>query len=138
MKLNRRGFLGALGIGTVAGKGVVAKVAADPSVLNLQGLAGLGGLAADANEIYSDGPVTDRSYRMDWALKKLAKKKARDFFAINQEKKDFYVHSLDPDTHALRSMSLVNKMRRTRDIQYAAKDAREDITLNRIIAGFED
>lgn len=132
------GLLGAVGL---AGPQAAAKVTADMSVLNLKNVGLLGALVEGTNTSDADPfgrPVADNDYRIKWATDKLAKMALKSVMDKKRQAHEWDIHRLDADTHALRSMSLVNKMKRSQRLQFELEEAREKIRLERIIMGFDD
>ena len=126
--LRRRSFLGLVGGAIAAPKAVVTQ---GMEALNIGNLGLLGQL--QDGEVYPSA-----SGNNNWAVKQLAKRAARKFFDIERERNEFRIHEMDANTHALRSVSLVNKIRISRDRQFEIYEEKQGDYLNRVIAGMED
>ena len=127
--LRRRSFLGLVGGAIAAPKAVVTQ---GMEALNIGNLGLLGQL--QDGEVYPSASSSGN----DWAVRRLAKRAARKFFDLERERNEFRIHEMDANTHALRSVSLVNKIRISRDRQFEIYEKKQDGYLNRVIAGMED
>lgn len=74
----------------------------------------------------------------DWALKRLTKLRLRTFFGHQEMEESHWIDRLDPDTAALRSLSITAQFRRTRRIQYRRSVKREMSYLERVIKGEDE
>lgn len=131
--MKRRSFMGLLGaVGVTGPKGVAKAVAPVGSeVLSLAGMA-----------YPEDGESMPMAHGVHgstkWAKEALVKFIGMSAESEAQAKRSYYVNSLDPDTHSLRSVSLGAKMRITRERQYAAWKRNRKPYLEGVIAGLWD
>lgn len=128
--VSRRSFLGLFGSATVAGPGVIQKS------LSEELASPIGGWAMD----YGVGlaPATDPvSNKLGWA-KSLAKLAGKSERQKAEEKRRLPIYQFDPNISVLRSVSLVNKVRMSKDILYERNQERERTYLEGLIAGWWD
>lgn len=132
--MNRRGFLGFFGAAAAMGPTTAAKMTSDLGSLDLTRV----GLA-DALTNVEDSPLyfgaESAGGRIEWALKKLAKRKLMSVADLDRQKRDFDVHRLDPNVASLRSVSVVAKMHITRDQLWKKAHEKEYEWLLRLAAG---
>lgn len=121
--MQRRGFLG-LFAGAVAAK-------PDPSIL----FETPPGLAFNVHRGTHGYEASEGFDKIGWGKKRLKKLFGLTKAAEALEMKRHYISGLDADTAALRSMSNVAKLRRTRAIQYRLAKQEEISTLEGIVSG---
>jgi hypothetical protein len=133
VKLDRRGFLSFLGVGTVAGpgavKGAAAMTLADTKLRSL-------GLASGHAGVL-DEPQAARS-RAEWARQQL--KQLAGFTPDQQEmrRRQFYLEGIEADVAPLRSVALAHKIRMSREIAWRRSEKTQRAYLNGLIKGWWD
>lgn len=113
LQATRRRFLAFLGGAAAAGP-----TAAKATMQSLD----LGAIGVNLPGLY-DGPAgstSDPADAVEWAESALRKFRAMLPAEINRRRREYQVRYLDADTAALRSMSLVRKIERSRDVQFRA------------------
>lgn len=146
--MKRRGFLGFLAGGAVAGPGMV-KAAAEQTLAGLSvdgGMSGPEGWAPPMPNYVSGGTISTATLagqlsnvaHMQADLARLlGKSEARK----RRERASINVHALSPDIAALRSVSLTRKVAMQRELNYAASEDHERRWIERAInhaLGMED
>jgi hypothetical protein len=132
--VNRRSFLGFLGVGAVSGPKMAKTVGME--ALEVGNITTIGSMV-DAADFYPTSPE-GRQSKMECALKQLAKRAKETVFDIEEKRKEQHVHYLTPDVVALRSVSLGHKMRMVRDQMYEAEREKNHKRWTRIVAGMDD
>lgn len=130
--MKRRGFLGLLAGGAVAGPSMVKSAAAQTMAdLSLDKMGVLGGAI-------NQGPSTMPSAgSTNWAVKALADLVGRTAAEHARQRRRMNIFGLDPDIAAHRSVSLATKVRWQRLRSYADNLENERGWLEREIAGYE-
>jgi hypothetical protein len=133
--MKRRAFLGFLGGAAIAGpsaaKTAVEMTTADLS-LSKMGLAYSGVGMATASKAIGEGFEYDHKSWAKDALKRMVGVTAAERF---RKKQQFYSDGLDPNVASLRSVSLTNRIRISRDHQFERSEERERHYLEGVIAG---
>jgi len=132
--MNRRGFLGFFGAAAAVGPSTAAKMTSDLASLDLTRV-GLADALTQVEDGYLFTGEESPKGRIEWALKKLAKRKLMSAVELDRQRRDFDVHRLDPNIASLRSMSVVSKMRVTRDQLWKKSHEKEYEWLLRLAAG---
>lgn len=132
----RRRFLGLLTGAVAAGPKAVA-AAAEPTMASLKlrglGITGSGGeAAAAAPPIGPDGV----DYHLRWAKEQLGKITGLSKRQHALQERTFHIEGLDANTGALRSVSLVNKVRISRAFQYRQTMRNRKTYLGGTVAGW--
>lgn len=129
--MNRRSILKFLGGAAAAGPAAISEAAEASSKLSLGGLA-----VPKPNEVFSINFYDPRDPR------EVAKNNLRAEFedilpeVIERKRQRHSISALDPNVAALKSVSLPNKIRMTRDIDFERSRQRRRIDLEGIIAGW--
>lgn len=126
--MKRRSFLGLLGGAAASGPKVAAESMRD---LEIPGVA----FSDENNGIPA---VLHSPQEKSWARKQLKKLVSRTDEERERKRRRTTVYNLDPDIHALRSVSIGRKMAMQRDINFRKEEEREREYLNDIIRGFFD
>ncbi len=124
--MKRRGFLGFLAGGAVAGPGM-AKQAAAATLADLNVAALAGGIAGE-DSYYggSTGAIKSGRSSSGWAKVELAKLLTRTSEQHAHFKRRLRVHTLDPDLASYRSIALHQKIAMQRERNYA-RNLRDEI-----------
>lgn len=123
--VNRRGFLAGLTGAVTGGR----KAVEDMTSLTLHG-------KANFPPVHGYGGLDPHSENRGWAWDAL-KKWANPAY-IKRQKKEFYLDSLDVDVHALKSVSLGNKLRMSKDRKFEAYMKGQRSYLQRIWDGDDE
>lgn len=129
--MKRRAFLGFLGGAAVAGP-QAAKSAAQMTMADTS-FAGLG-LARNMGALAAGSESPDKS----WAVTSLKRLVGMSDVEVARRKRGHYVDGLDPEVASLRSVSLVHKVRMTRDRAFERRNQDERTYLEGVIAGLWD
>jgi hypothetical protein len=132
--MKRRAFLGFLGGAAIAGPSV-AKTATQAAVTDLSlNKMGIAGGIYDAPSL-GQGIASDALSHVSWA-----KNRIKDIAGMSQaeramRKRQYFTSDLDANVASMRSVSLVNKIRISRDVQFERSEVREKSYLEGVIAG---
>lgn len=123
--MKRRSFLGLLG----------GAVAAGPQSLGDLSLERMGITTQLATRSMEE-PVGSNAGQQRWAKDRLKEIMGWPDKAVSLRKKTSYLHGLDPDVAALRSVSLTNKVRMSRELQFQRDLEAEKARLFGIVEGW--
>ena len=125
----RRGFLKMLGIGAAAAP--MAPAAVGDLTLSGVNVAGMGGLHFGGEAVQN--PATSLGYSQGWVQRKVAELMSPSAKAERWQNTN--VFSLDPDLHALRSMSLGSKIAIQRQRNFERSEASARSYVERLLRG---
>lgn len=130
--MKRRSFLGFLGGAAVAGP-QAAKSAAQMTMVDLQ-IPHLGD-GVPSHGLFSSKAASSYDPK-EWARDALNKLTGRSAMEAAKRRREYQIYALDANVAALRSMTLVNKMRLSKEVQFARSERDYRSHLEGIIAGW--
>jgi len=133
IKATRRAFFALFG-GAVAAGPAAAKTAAQMTMADLS--VGKLGLSLGSSMVSGSpaGSINETS-QVGWAKDSLKKLAGVSKVERAMRKQEFYFDGLDPQIASLRSISLVNRIRISRDIQFERSEVRQRSYLEGVISG---
>lgn len=131
--MRRRAFFGFMGGAAVAGPAAV-KSAAEMGLGDLSVSVGNFGNSVAGSSIAGADPADSKTC----AQRGLSRLLGKSAVQIAREKRDTYVHAFDADVAALRSVTIGNKIRLQKRLNYDRNREREEENYRGILAGLWD